>query len=102
MTRLLTTRRLCVLYPRCASDYASYATAAQGKATMEAEQSVAQHYTHGSLEQAVFGALSASGHDLVSHGRYVTFQMAEVAVPRQMFAEILSRSPACVAPPEPA
>jgi hypothetical protein len=26
----------------------------------------------------------------ISHGRYVTFQMAEVAVPRQMFAEILS------------
>ena len=26
----------------------------------------------------------------VSHGRYVTFQMAEVAVPRQMFQEILS------------
>ena len=26
----------------------------------------------------------------VSHGRYVTFQMAEVTVPRQMFAEILS------------
>ena len=25
----------------------------------------------------------------VSHGRYVTFQMAEVAVPRQMFQEIL-------------
>jgi len=27
---------------------------------------------------------------VVSHGRYVTFQMAEVAVPRRMFAEILS------------
>jgi len=27
---------------------------------------------------------------VVSHRRYVTFQMAEVAVPRQMFAEILS------------
>jgi len=25
----------------------------------------------------------------VSHGRYVTFQLAEVAVPRQMFKEIL-------------
>ena len=30
------------------------------------------------------------GAKVVSHGRYVTFQMAEVAVPRQMFAEILS------------
>ena len=30
------------------------------------------------------------GAKVVSHGRYVTFQMAEVAVPRQMFHEILS------------
>ena len=29
------------------------------------------------------------GAKVVSHGRYVTFQMAEVAVPRQMFGEIL-------------
>jgi hypothetical protein len=26
---------------------------------------------------------------IVSHGRYVAFQMAEVAVPRNLFAEIL-------------
>ena len=31
------------------------------------------------------------GAKVVSHGRYVTFQMAEVAVSRQMFQEILSR-----------
>jgi hypothetical protein len=30
------------------------------------------------------------GAKVVSHGRYVTFQLAEVAVPRQMFQEILS------------
>jgi Transposase DDE domain group 1 len=30
------------------------------------------------------------GAKVVGHGRYVTFQMAEVAVPRQMFADILS------------
>ena len=30
------------------------------------------------------------GAKVVSHGRYVTFQMAEVAVPRQMFQEILA------------
>ena len=30
------------------------------------------------------------GAKVVSHGRYVVFQMAEVAVPRQMFADILS------------
>ena len=29
------------------------------------------------------------GAKVVSHGRYTTFQMAEVAVPRQMFQEIL-------------
>jgi hypothetical protein len=28
----------------------------------------------------------------VSHGRYVAFQMAEVAIPRQMFQEILQSS----------
>ena len=30
------------------------------------------------------------GAKVVSHGRYVTFQTAEVAVPRRMFREILS------------
>ena len=30
------------------------------------------------------------GAKVVSHGRYVTFQMAEIAVSRHMFAEILS------------
>ena len=29
------------------------------------------------------------GAKVVRHGRYVTFQMAEVAVPRQIFAGIL-------------
>ncbi len=29
------------------------------------------------------------GAKVVSHGRYVTFQLAEVAIPRQLFAEIL-------------
>ena len=31
------------------------------------------------------------GAKIVRHGRYVTFQMAEVAIPRDLFAEILSR-----------
>jgi hypothetical protein len=30
---------------------------------------------------------------VVSHGRYVAFQMAEVAIPRQMFLEILRQIP---------
>ena len=29
------------------------------------------------------------GAKVVSHGRYVAFQMAEVAIPRRMFQEIL-------------
>jgi hypothetical protein len=39
---------------------------------------------------------------VVSHGRYVTFQLAEVAVPRQMFADILSPIARLRAPPAPA
>src|SRR5207302_10604110 len=36
------------------------------------------------------------------YGRYVTFQMAEVAVPRQMFQDILSLIARLRAPPAPA
>jgi hypothetical protein len=39
------------------------------------------------------------GAKVVSHGRYVTFQLAEVAVPRQLFAEILSLITRLRAPP---
>jgi hypothetical protein len=38
---------------------------------------------------------------VVSHGRYVIFQMAEVAVPRQMFKEILMLIARLRAPPAP-
>jgi len=31
------------------------------------------------------------GGKIVRHGRYVTFQMAEVAIPRDLFADILRR-----------
>jgi hypothetical protein len=31
------------------------------------------------------------GGKIVHHGRYVTFQMAEVAIPRDLFADILRR-----------
>ena len=41
------------------------------------------------------------GAKIVSHGRYVTFQMAEVAVSRQMFTEILSLIVRLRAPPAP-
>jgi hypothetical protein len=42
------------------------------------------------------------GAKVVRHGRYVTFQMAEVAVSRQMFAEILMMIARLRAPPAPA
>jgi hypothetical protein len=38
----------------------------------------------------------------LSHGRYVTFQMAEVAVSRQIFADILLLIARLRAPPAPA
>ena len=42
------------------------------------------------------------GAKVVSHGRYVTFQLAEVAVSRQMFGDILSLIARLRAPPAPA
>jgi hypothetical protein len=39
---------------------------------------------------------------VVSHGRYVTFQMAEVTVSRQMFAGMLSLVARLRVPPTPA
>jgi Transposase DDE domain group 1 len=42
------------------------------------------------------------GAKVVSRGRYVTFQLAEVAVPRQMFNDILSLIARLRAPPAPA
>ena len=41
------------------------------------------------------------GAKLVSHGRYVAFQMAEVAVPRMLFAEILRLIAELRPPPDP-
>ena len=42
------------------------------------------------------------GAKVVGHGRYVTFQMAEVAVSRQMFQEILTLIARLRTPPAPA
>jgi hypothetical protein len=39
------------------------------------------------------------GAKVVSHGRYVMFQMAEVAIPRTLFAAILQRIAALRSPP---
>ena len=46
--------------------------------------------------------LAKIGTKVVSHGRYVVFQMAEVAAPRQMFADILTLIARLRAPPAPA
>ncbi len=35
--------------------------------------------------------LDFHGANVVEHARYVTFQMAEVAVPRELFAQILDK-----------
>ena len=42
------------------------------------------------------------GAKVVGHGRYVTFQMAEVAVSRQMFQEIFTLIARLRTPPAPA
>ncbi len=42
------------------------------------------------------------GAKVISHGRYVTFQLAEVAVSRQMFSDILMLIAQLRAPPAPA
>jgi hypothetical protein len=42
------------------------------------------------------------GAKVASHGRYVTFQMAEVAVPQKRFQEILSLIARLLSPPAPA
>jgi hypothetical protein len=41
------------------------------------------------------------GAKVISHGRYLVFQMAEVAVPRELFGCILARI-ARLRPPDPA
>ncbi len=42
------------------------------------------------------------GAKVVSHGRYIVFQMAEVAIPRRLFADILRLIATPRAPPIPA
>jgi len=41
------------------------------------------------------------GAKIISHGRYVAFQMAEVAIPRQLFADILRLIAELRPPPDP-
>src|SRR5665213_3168676 len=46
--------------------------------------------------------LTKIGAKVVSHGRYIAFQMAEVAIPRRLFADILRLIATLRAPPIPA
>lgn len=48
-----------------------------------------QHTLTGLLRQSVYGRLA--GYKVVRHSKFVTFQLAEVAVPRELFAAILER-----------
>jgi hypothetical protein len=41
------------------------------------------------------------GAKIIGHGCYVAFQMAEVAIPKQLFADILRLIPELRPPPEP-
>ncbi len=45
----------------------------------------AEHWSLATLREK----LVKIGAKVVRHGRYITFQMAEVAIPRPLFAEIL-------------
>ena len=58
----------------------------------------AERWSLGSLREK----LVKIGAKVVSHGRYVTFHMAEVAVSRQLFADILLLIARLRAPPAPA
>lgn len=53
----------------------------------------------GERDQRHVGREELLNAEVVSHGRYVTFQMAEVAIPRQLFAEIMQRIAALRSPP---
>ena len=56
------------------------------------------HRLHSGLKEKLI-KISAK---VVSHGRYVAFQMAEVAIPRGLFADILRLIVELRAPPDPA
>ena len=57
-----------------------------------------EHWTLTTLREK----LVKIGAKVVRHGRYVAFQMAEVAVPRMLFAEILRLIAQLRPPPDPA
>ena len=67
---------------------------------IELNRDVILDYWHGRIFTDEL--LQRIGAKVVGHGRYVTFQMAEVAVSRQMFQEILTLIARLRTPPAPA
>ena len=53
--------------------------------TLPSSEFTSQHVGYLALKEK----LIKIGAKVVSHGRYIAFQMAEVAIPRRMFQEIL-------------
>ncbi len=61
-------------------------TAAYSHKRTSASPKAVEHWSLTTLREK----LIKIGVTVVSHGRYVTFQLAEVAVPRELFRKILS------------
>ena len=72
------------------------------QALHQAGAELAFTYQGGAFGKRVLPMVEKIGARIVGHGRYVTFQMAEVAVPRGLFAEILRLIAQLRAPPAPA
>jgi hypothetical protein len=68
------------------------------KADIPALPKEAEHWSLTSLRQKLVKIRAR----IIGHGRYVTFQMAEVVVPRGLFDEILRLIAQLRAPPAPA
>ncbi len=62
----------------------SLTTASSHKRTLALPQEV-EHWSLTTLRET----LAKIGAKVVCHGRYITFQLAEVAIPRSLFANIL-------------
>ena len=69
---------------------------------VEADAGAAENDGAVVVDQPAREKLIKIGAKVVSHGRYVTFQLAEVAVSRQIFADIVSLIAGLRAPPAPA
>ena len=61
-----------------------------------------RYYCAGGRSQLERRLAAMVGARMVRHGRYITFQLAEVAVSRQVFRQILARIAQLRAPPVPA